>query len=213
MNPNVDLILAEGCGRCQWHQTPKCKVHTWKEILPALREIILSCGLEEEVKWGQPCYTSEGKNILILSPFKNYCALNFFNGALINDKYGILTQPSENTQSSRQMRFTEIETVLKQRDWIAEYIFLAIEAEKSGQKITPKKTEDYPLPDELLVAFKNINGLEQAFRKLTPGRQRAYLLHFNQPKQSATKTSRIEKSISDIMAGKGFNEDYRNKKR
>jgi len=213
MNPQVDLILAEGCGRCQWHQTPKCQVHTWKLELPLLREILLSCGLTEEVKWGQPCYTDNGRNIIILAPFKNYAALNFFNGALLPDPHGLLIQPTENTQAGRQLRITDSKFILDNRDLIATYIHLAIEAERSGEKIISKKTEEYPLPDELLIAFKNVNGLEQAFRQLTPGRQRAYLLHFNQPKQSATKTSRIEKSISDIMAGKGFNEDYRNKKR
>jgi uncharacterized protein YdeI (YjbR/CyaY-like superfamily) len=205
--------LEVGCGRCKWGGTPKCKVHTWEKELPALRSILLECGLNEEVKWGMPCYTENDKNILILSPFKEYCALNFFNGALIDDNANLLTAPSENTQAGRQMRFTHIDQVTNQKDLIKQYIFQAIEVERQGLKVATKKVEEYPIPDELTVVFKSNPDFKSAFYQLTPGRQKAYLLHFAQPKQSATKTSRIEKAMPDIFDGKGLNEDYRNKKR
>lgn len=213
MNVLVDQILEMGCGRCKWGGTPKCKVHTWEKELPALRSILLECGLNEEVKWGMPCYTENDKNILILSPFKEYCALNFFNGALIDDNANLLTAPSENTQAGRQMRFTHIDQVTNQKDLIKQYIFQAIEVERQGLKVATKKVEEYPIPDELTVVFKSNPDFKSAFYQLTPGRQKAYLLHFAQPKQSATKTSRIEKAMPDIFDGKGLNEDYRNKKR
>ena len=213
MNVLVDQILEVGCGRCKWGGTPKCKVHTWEKELPALRSILLECGLNEEVKWGMPCYTENDKNILILSPFKEYCALNFFNGALIDDNANLLTAPSENTQAGRQMRFTHIDQVTNQKDLIKQYIFQAIEVERQGLKVATKKLEEYPIPNELTVVFRSNPDFKSAFYQLTPGRQKAYLLHFAQPKQSATKTSRIEKAMPDIFDGKGLNEDYRNKKR
>jgi uncharacterized protein YdeI (YjbR/CyaY-like superfamily) len=150
---------------------------------------------------------------LILSPFKEYCALNFFNGALIDDNANLLTAPSENTQAGRQMRFTHIDQVTNQKDLIKQYIFQAIEVERQGLKVATKKVEEYPIPNELTVVFKSNPDFKSAFYQLTPGRQKAYLLHFAQPKQSATKTSRIEKAMPDIFDGKGLNEDYRNKKR
>lgn len=213
MNPQVDLILAEGCGRCKWHGTPQCKVHKWEKELALLRQLLLDCGLQEEVKWGQPCYTHNGKNVVILAPFKEYCALNFFNGALIDDPDGLLTQPSENTQAGRQMRFTSISQITKNLDLIQQYIFQAIEIEKAGLKVVKQKTTDFPWPEELLEQFAQLPELKVAFEALTPGRQRAYYLHFSQPKQSATRTSRIIKSIPDIMNGKGIGEDYRNKQK
>ena len=213
MNVLVDQILEVGCGRCKWGGTPKCKVHTWEKELPALRNILLECGLNEEVKWGMPCYTDNNKNVLILAPFKEYCALSFFNGALIDDSANMLTAPSENTQSGRQMRFTHVDQITTASDIIKQYIFQAIEVERQGLKVVAKKVEEYPIPEELNIVFKNNSALKKAFDQLTPGTQKAYLLHFAQPKQSATRTSRIEKAMPDIFAGKGLNEDYRNKKR
>jgi uncharacterized protein YdeI (YjbR/CyaY-like superfamily) len=213
MNVLVDQILEVGCGRCKWGGTPKCKVHTWEKELPALRNILLECGLNEEVKWGMPCYTDNNKNVLILAPFKEYCALSFFNGALIDDSANMLTAPSENTQAGRQMRFTHVDQITSASDIIKQYIFQAIEVERQGLKVVSKKVEEYPIPEELNIVLKNNSALKKAFDQLTPGRQKAYLLHFAQPKQSATRTSRIEKAMPDIFAGKGLNEDYRNKKR
>ena len=213
MNVLVDQILEIGCGRCKWGGTPQCKVHTWEKELPALRNILLECGLNEEVKWGMPCYTDNNKNVLILAPFKEYCALSFFNGALIDDSANMLTTPSENTQAGRQMRFTHVGQITSASDIIKQYIFQAIEVERQGLKVVAKKLEEYPIPEELNIVFKNNSALKKAFDQLTPGRQKAYLLHFAQPKQSATRTSRIEKAMLDIFAGKGLNEDYRNKKR
>ena len=160
-----------------------------------------------------PCYTDNNRNVLILSPFKEYCALNFFNGALIDDSANMLTAPSENTQAGRQMRFTHIDQITTAYDIIKQYIFQAIEVERQGLKVTTKKVEEYTIPEELSIVFKNNPDFQKAFHQLTPGRQKAYLLHFAQPKQSATKTSRIEKAMQDIFEGKGLNEDYRNKKR
>ena len=213
MNVLVDQILEVGCGRCKWGGTPKCKVHTWEKELSALRNILLECGLNEEVKWGMPCYTDNNKNVLILAPFKEYCALSFFNGALIDDNANMLTAPSENTQSGRQMRFTHVDQITTASDIIKQYIFQAIEVERQGLKVVAKKVEEYPISEELNIVFKNNSALKKAFDQLTPGRQKAYLLHFAQPKQSGTRTSRIEKAMPDIFAGKGLNEDYRNKKR
>ncbi len=213
MNVLVNQILEVGCGRCKWGGTPKCKVHTWEKELPVLRNIILECGLNEEVKWGMPCYTDNNKNVLILAPFKEYCALSFFNGALIDDSANMLTTPSENTQAGRQMRFTHVNQITSASDIIKQYIFQAIEVERQGLKVATKKVEEYPIPDELIVVFNSNPDFKLAFHQLTPGRQKAYLLHFAQPKQSATRTSRIEKAMLDIFAGKGLNEDYRNKKR
>ncbi len=213
MNPQVDLILAEGCGRCKWHGTPQCKVHKWEKELAMLRDILLNTGLQEEVKWGQPCYTDNGRNILILAPFKEYCALNFFNGALIEDSEQLLTQPGEHTQSGRQMRFTDVGQITKNLAHVQSYIFQAIEAERAGVKFVPKANKEIEHPQELLDIFAELPEVEKAFNALTPGKKRAYLMHFTQPKQSATKTSRIQKAIPDILNGKGIGEDYRSKQK
>ena len=213
MNPQVDLILAEGCGRCKLHGTPQCKVHKWEKELAMLRGILLESGLHEEVKWGQPCYTDHGRNIVILTPFKEYCSLNFINGALIHDPLGLLTQPGEHTQSGRQMRFTHFDQITEHLAHVQSYIYQAIEAERAGVKFVPKANKEIAPPQELLDIFAELPEVEKAFNALTPGRQRAYLMHFTQPKQSATKTSRIQKAIPDIMNGKGLGEDYRSKQK
>ena len=206
MNPQVDTILAEGCGRCKLVGTPQCKMMHWQKEMTLLREIALASGLEEEVKWGQPTYTLNSKNIILIHSFKEYCGVLFFKGALLADSENILVQQTENVQAARQARFTNLKDVQKSSETLKKYIFEAIEIEKSGVKIEAKKTSDYPMPDELKHKFKELPELKAAFEKLTPGRQRGYLLHFSQAKQSATRLSRIEKNMEAIFNGKGLNE-------
>jgi uncharacterized protein YdeI (YjbR/CyaY-like superfamily) len=174
--------------------------------MKALREIALETGLDEEVKWGFPAYTFKKKNIFMLGSFKEYSSIMFFKGALLSDPDNILVQPTENSNSGRQLRFTNAKEILKLKRNLLNYIFEAIEIEKSGAKIEAKKTSDYPMPDEVKIKFKELPELKVAFEKLTPGRQRGYLLHFSQAKQSATRLSRIEKNMEAIFNGKGLNE-------
>ena len=206
MNPQVDIILEEGCGRCKLVGTPQCRIIIRNHEMRALREIALETGLEEEVKWGFPAYTFKKKNIFMLGSFKEYSSIMFFKGALLSNPDNILVQPTENTNSGRQLRFTNAKEILKAKKSILAYIFEAIELEKSGAKVEAKKTSEYPMPDELKTKFKELPELNAAFEKLTPGRQRGYLLHFSQAKQSATRYSRIERYMEAIFNGKGMNE-------
>ncbi len=206
MNPQVDTILAEGCGRCKLVGTPKCKMMRWQQEMTMLREIALSSGLEEEVKWGQPTYTLNGKNVILIHTFKEYCGMLFFKGALMADSEKILIQQTENVQAARQARFTNVKDVQKGAKILKQYIFEAIEIEKSGAKVPLKPTAQFNVPEELENKFKELPELKKAFYNLTPGRQRAYLLFFSQAKQSATRLSRIEKNMEAIFNGKGLNE-------
>lgn len=206
MNPKVDDYMLDGCGRCPLGGTPDCKVHRWYDVLQELRRILLDCMLVEERKWGVPCYTYDGKNVLIMSAFKEYCSLSFFKGSLLSDSNGILIKPGENSQASRQLRFTNAQQVLDIEADIKAYVFEAVEIEKAGLKPKYKSTEEYPVPDELEEYFNTLPELETAFYRLTPGRQRGYLLHFSSAKQSKTRLSRIEKCMSAIMSGKGLND-------
>lgn len=206
MNPQVDTILAEGCGRCKLVGTPQCRIIIRNSEMKELRGIALESGLEEEVKWGFPAYTFKKKNIFMLGSFKEYSSIMFFKGALLSDTDNILVQPTENSNTGRQLRFTNTKEILKLKRNILSYIFEAIEIEKSGAKIEVKKTSDYTMPEELNTKFKELPELKTAFEKLTPGRQRGYLLHFSQAKQSATRLSRIEKNMEAIFNGKGLNE-------
>jgi uncharacterized protein YdeI (YjbR/CyaY-like superfamily) len=206
MNPQVNTILAEGCGRCKLVGTPQCRIIIRNSEMKELRGIALESGLEEEVKWGFPAYTFKKKNIFMLGSFKEYSSIMFFKGALLSDTDNILVQPTENSNTGRQLRFTNTKEILKLKRNILSYIFEAIEIEKSGAKIEVKKTSDYTMPEELNTKFKELPELKTAFEKLTPGRQRGYLLHFSQAKQSATRLSRIEKNMEAIFNGKGLNE-------
>jgi uncharacterized protein YdeI (YjbR/CyaY-like superfamily) len=206
MNPQVDIILEEGCGRCKLVGTRQCRIIIRNLEMKALREIALETGLDEEVKWGFPAYTFKKKNIFMLGSFKEYSSIMFFKGALLSDSEQILVQPTENTNSGRQLRFTNAKDILKAKKSILAYIYEATELEKSGAKVEAKKTSEYPLPDELKTKFKELPELNAAFEKLTPGRQRGYLLHFSQAKQSTTRLSRIEKCMEAIFNGKGMNE-------
>ena len=179
----------------------------WQDAYKQLRMIVLDCGLSEELKWGKPCYTYKHTNIVLIHGFKEYCALLFHKGALLKDTNGILVQQTENVQAARQIRFTNVEEIAGMEATLKAYIFEAIEVEKSGLKIDFKKTKEYKVPKEFEDILKEIPELKTAFESLTPGRQRGYLLHFSQPKQSTTRISRIEKCMEQILNGKGLN-DY-----
>lgn len=191
-NPEVDKILA--------------KATRWQDEFEKMRSIALDCGLTEEVKWGNPCYTYEGSNIVLIHGFKEYCAYLFFKGALLRDAEGILIRQSDKVQAGRQVRFTSTEEIRKIEPVLKTYIYEAIEVEKAGLKVPVKKTEDYPVPEEFQHKLKEFPLLKTAFEALTPGRQRAYLLFFDAPKQSKTRESRIEKCIPAILNGKGLND-------
>ncbi len=182
------------------------KGSAWQECMQALRKIVLQCGLDETMKWNVPCYMHEGKNILLLHGFKHYCAINFFKGALLSDKEQLLIQQTENVQAGRQIRFTEARTIKKQAAILEAYIkeAIALEHNKINLPLPEKKSQH--LPDELLQQFSNNASLEAAFKALTPGRQRGYLLHFTEAKQSATITKRILAAQSKILMGKGLHD-------
>lgn len=182
------------------------RAQKWQAESVKLREIALGCRLTEELKWGKPCYTLEGKNIVLIQGFKEYCALLFFKGALLKDAKGILVRPGENSQSSRQVRFTDSKQVVKLESALKAYIREAIEAEKSGSKVKLKKTAEFEVPEELRNKFDEMPALKAAFDALTPGRQRAYLLYFSGAKQSKTRASRVEKCMPQILDGKGLND-------
>ncbi len=182
------------------------KAGKWQEETEQLRMIILDCGLNEELKWGCPCYTLDKSNIVLIHDFKEYSAVLFFKGALINDPDGVLVKQSENTQATRQIRFTNIQEVKQMKTILKKYILEAIEVEKSGLKVEFKKVAEFTVAEEFQKALDEVPGLKTAFEALTPGRQRAYLLHFAEPKQSKTRESRIEKNIPQIFNGKGLND-------
>ncbi len=206
MIPEVDKYLKDGCMRCPKGATPECKVNDWQEELKLLRLLVLECGLTEELKWSVPCYTIDGKNVLILSAFKESAAINFFKGVLLNDEYNILESPGENSQSARYLKFTNIQQVKDHEDKIKALVKKAAENEKKGLKVEFKKTSQYEVPEELEQKFNEDPGFKAAFDALTPGRQRGYLIHFSGAKQSTTRTRRIEKFTPKIFEGKGFNE-------
>jgi uncharacterized protein YdeI (YjbR/CyaY-like superfamily) len=205
MNQKVDLFLLDGCGRCKLYQTPQCKVHNWTEELNTLRGLILEFGLEEEIKWAFPCYTLNGKNILMLAPFKDNCAISFFKGALLKEN-PILEKSSENSNTFRLIRFQGMEKINQEKKIIQQIIQEAIEIEKSGKKLPKTDYATIELPEELENAFEDDHVFKSAFKSLTPGRQRGYILHFAQPKQVQTRMNRIEKCKPAIFNGKGLNE-------
>jgi len=192
MNPKVDFYFD--------------KAKKWQQELEQLRMIVLDCGLTEELKWGCPCYTLNGNNIVLIHAFKDYCALLFFKGALLNDANNILIRQTENVQAARQIRFTGHVQIVEMKAIIKTYIFEAIEAEKAGLKVEMKKTTQFTMPDEFQHKLDSIPALKTAFEALTPGRQRAYLLHFSQAKQAKTREERVEKYIPKILSGKGLDD-------
>jgi uncharacterized protein YdeI (YjbR/CyaY-like superfamily) len=182
------------------------KESAWQTAYAQMRTIALSCGLIEELKWGCPCYTYEGRNIVLIHGFKEYCAFLFFKGALLGDPNSILIQQTENVQSARQVRFTNAKEISNQKTVLKSYIYEAIEVEKAGLKVTLKKTAEYKTVEEFQQKLDKMPKLKKAFEALTPGRQRAYLFHFSQAKQSKTREARIEKYIPQILKGTGLDD-------
>ena len=192
MNPKVD-----------WFFT---KATDWQEEFEKLRNVCLDCGLSEDLKWGCPCYTLEKRNIVLIHGFKEYCALLFFKGALLKDPEDILIQQTKNVQAARQMRFTDVRQIVKMKPILKAYIREAIEVERASVRVPLKKTKEFDVPEEFQNKLNNDPALKKAFKGLTPGRQRAYLLFFSQPKQSKTRESRVEKFVPQILKGKGLND-------
>jgi uncharacterized protein YdeI (YjbR/CyaY-like superfamily) len=192
MNPRVDFFFNNA--------------KVWQEEFRALRLIALDCGLAEELKWGQPCYTFEGKNIVLIHGFKDYCALLFFKGALLKDPKGILVRQTANVQATRQIRFTSVAQIGKLKRALRSYILNAVEVEEAGLKVVFRETREFIVPEEFERKLSSSRALRTAFEALTPGRQRGYLLHFSQAKQPGTREARIEKCIPRIMKGKGIND-------
>lgn len=189
MNPKVDFFFN--------------KAKKWQEEYEKLRAIVLECGLNEELKWGVPCYTYQKSNIVLIHGFKDYCALLFHKGALLKDTNNILIQQTENVQAARQIRFTNVKEIVKMKAILKAYIFEAIEVEKAGLKVDFKKTKEYNIPKEFQKKLNESPALKTAFYQLTPGRQRAYLLYFSSAKQSKTREARVEKYVKQIIKGKG----------
>lgn len=182
------------------------KAGKWRQEMEKLRAIILPSGLNEELKWGKPCYSRAGANIVLIHGFKEYCALLFFKGALMKDPHGLLIQQTENVQAARQIRFTSAGEIDNLAAVLKDYVREAVEVEASGQKVEYKKTAEFPVPEEFQSKLDADPRLKQAFAALTPGRQRACLIHFASAKQSKTRTARIEKLIPRILEGKGMDD-------
>lgn len=191
-NPKVDLFFS--------------KDTKWQEEYKILRSIVLDCGLIEQLKWGVPCYSFQHANVVLIHGFKNYCALLFHKGVLLNDSKRILIQQTEHVQSARQIRFTNVDEIIAMEATLKEYIYEAIEVEKAGLKVEMKKPAEFVVADEFRFKLDANPALKSAFEKLTPGRQRAYLLYFSGAKQSKTRESRVDKCVPDILNGKGLNE-------
>lgn len=192
MNPKVDFYFSKNI--------------KWQKEIEQLRKIVLDCGLTEELKWGCPCYTYGGINLVLIHVFKEYCALLFFKGVLLNDPNGILIQQTQHVQAARQARFTNAKEIVKLKPILKAYIYEAIEVEKAGLKVKLKKTAAFNKPEEFQKKLDKMPTLKKAFDALTPGRQRGYLLHFSSAKQSKTRESRVEKSMPGILAGKGLDD-------
>jgi uncharacterized protein YdeI (YjbR/CyaY-like superfamily) len=205
MDPKVDMYIADGCGRCAFYTTPQCKVKKWQIELETLRQVVLESELTEELKWGVPCYTFNKSNVAIVAAFKDYCAISFFKGALLQDSCGMLDKPGESTQSARLIKFTSAEKILEMKLILKDYIAEAIEIEMSGKRVIFNKKLE-PIPQELENKLNELPAFKKAFFSLTPGKQRGYVIYFSQPKQSQTRNARIEKCMQKIMNGKGLND-------
>ena len=192
MNPKVDFYFI--------------KAGKWQEELENLRMLVLDCQLTETLKWGVPCYTYQKSNIVLVHVFKEYCAILFFKGALLKDDKGILIQQTENVQAARQIRFNSVREIVKMTPILKAYIHEAIEVEKAGLKVNYKKSSEFAIPEEFQKKLNKNAALKTAFNALTPGRQKGYIFYFSQPKLSKTRESRVEKSVQQILDGKGIND-------
>jgi len=191
-NPKVDFFFAKG--------------KKWQEEFEKLRMLVLDCGLTEELKWGCPCYTFEKRNIVLIHGFKEYCALLFFKGALLDDPKGFLIQQTKNVQAARQIRFTNAREIVKLKAVLKAYVNQAIDVERAGLKVNFKRTTEFTMPEEFKNRLDDFPALKTAFKALTPGRQRGYLLYFSAPKQSKTREFRVEKYVPQILKGKGLDD-------
>lgn len=203
MTTDVNLYFQDGCGRCSLFASPECKVNKWRVMLLELRQLLLEAGLTETCKWGVPCYMYGSSNIIMLTALKDCAILSFMKGAVMKDSDGVLVKPGENSQSGRYLKFTTETPVSANQDLIRAYIKEAIIAEQEGRKVV-FKTQPEPMPDELLEVFELDQEYETAFRALTPGRQRGYIIFFSQAKQSTTRQSRISKVRDRVLAGLGM---------
>ena len=192
LNPKVDEFLR--------------KVPKWQAEMEKLRRITLDCSLTEDFKWGKPCYTFENNNVVLIHAFKEYCAILFFKGALLQDPHGVMVSQTENVQAGRQIRFTYLKEIEELETVIKAYIYEAIEVEKAGSKVDFKKASEFAIPEELRNKFDEDSALKAAFETLTPGRQRAYILYFSEPKQAKTREARVQKYMQHILSGKGLND-------
>jgi uncharacterized protein YdeI (YjbR/CyaY-like superfamily) len=190
MNPKVDFFFN--------------KAGKWQKEYEKLRKIILSCGLDEKLKWGVPCYTFQDSNIVLIHGFKDYCAILFPKGVLLQDPEGILIQQTKNVQSARQVRFTDVREIARLEPALKAYVYQAIEVEKAGVKVRKKTTADFEMPEELQTRLAKNRALKKAFEALTPGRQLSYIYYFSQPKLPKTREARVEKYIKQILSGKGL---------
>jgi uncharacterized protein YdeI (YjbR/CyaY-like superfamily) len=191
-NPKVDVFLS--------------KEIKWQKEFETLRKIVLDCHLTEELKWGKPCYSFQKSNIVLIHGFKEYCALLFLKGVLLHDANGILIKQTENVQAGRQIRFTNVQEIVGMKTILMTYIYEAIEVEKAGLKVNFKKNAEFIIPEEFQIKLDKKPALKTAFNALTPGRQRAYILHFSAPKQSKTRQTRVEKCVPQILNGKGLDD-------
>jgi uncharacterized protein YdeI (YjbR/CyaY-like superfamily) len=192
MNPKVDFFFN--------------KAGKWQKEYEKLRKIILSCGLDEKLKWGVPCYTFQDSNIVLIHGFKDYCAILFPKGVLLQDPEGILIQQTKNVQSARQIRFTDVREIARLEPALKAYVYEAIEVEKAGVKVRKKTTADFDIPEEFQTRLAKNRALKKAFEALTPGRQRSYIYYFSQPKLPKTREARVEKYIKQILSGKGLDD-------
>lgn len=203
-NAEADVFFTDGCGRCALGGTPACKVHTWREELLLLRDLLLQSGLTETRKWGVACYMHNKHNVVLLGALKSCATLSFFKGSIMHDPENLLIKPGENSQAARYMKFTSPEHVIEQTGSILSHIREAIQLEESGQKVAFKSPEEQPMCEELQEALKSDLELKSAFYALTPGRQRGYILFFGGAKQSKTRMERIAKWRPSILRGKGM---------
>ena len=192
MNPKVDFYFNDA--------------QKWQAEFAQLRTIVLDCELTEALKWGCPCYTLDKSNIVLIHVFKDYCAFLFFKGALLPDPNGILVQQTENVQAARQIRFTSVDEIVVLASVLKAYIAEAIAVEKAGLQVNFKKASEFNMPEEFINKLEEVPGLQDAFDALTPGRQKAYLLHFSAPKQAKTRAARVEKYLEKILSGKGLDD-------
>lgn len=204
-NASVDDYLRDGCGRCDLYRTAGCKVNRWRETLVALRKLVRATGLEETVKWGSPCYTLDGKNVVMVAAFKEHCALQFFEGAALEDPDGLLESAGPNSRHVRFLKFGSVADVKARANQARHFLEQAMGRVRAGEKWAPPPPSE-PVPAELEARLATDAALRRAFDALTPGRRRSHILHIGGAKQSETRARRVERCVPEILAGRGFGE-------